>query len=194
MQHRIIGITGGIASGKTTVSQYLEYKHKITVFDADLYAREAVQKGSETLAKIVTHYGETILLEDGSLNRSKLGEIIFNNLLEKEWLEKIIHPYVRSRFEEDIKTCSFNTIVLVIPLLFEAKMTDLVTETWVIYCSYEEQIERLRKRNNLSVEQSKKRIENQWYLDNKKKMADLVIKNTGDMNYLYQQLDKAILG
>jgi len=193
MQHKIIGITGGLATGKTTVSQYLEEKYSLPILDADLYAREAVQKGSEILAKIVAHYGSGILQTDGELNRLKLGEIIFNQPQEKEWLESLIHPYVRKRFEEEIKACSSNIIFLVIPLLFEAKMTDLVSIIWLIFCPYKEQIKRLQQRNNLSAAQAQQRIASQWSLDVKKKLADLVIENTGDLTYLYQQVDEAIL-
>ena len=99
---RIIGLTGGIGTGKSTVSQYLATAYHLPVLDADIYAREAVQKNSPILSAIAHRYNSNILLPDGTLNRKKLGEIIFNNLDERHWLEQQIHPYVRDRFVEKI--------------------------------------------------------------------------------------------
>ncbi|MFN6235252.1 dephospho-CoA kinase, partial [Microcystis sp.] len=98
MSRRIIGLTGGIACGKSTVSNYLENIYKIPVLDADIYAREAVEKGSAILERIFQRYGRKVKTEDNSLNRQQLGEIIFNNPEEKIWLESQIHPYVRECF------------------------------------------------------------------------------------------------
>jgi dephospho-CoA kinase len=123
-----------------------------------------------------------------------LGEIIFNDQSEKEWVEKQIHPFVRQRFEEEIKKSAFGTIVLVIPLLFEANLTDIVTEIWVVYCSYQEQIKRLMIRNNLSESEAIARIKNQLPLEEKIAKADVILDNNcQDVRILYQQIDRAIL-
>ncbi|GCL55546.1 dephospho-CoA kinase [Microcystis aeruginosa NIES-3806] len=192
MSRRIIGLTGGIACGKSTVSNYLENIYKIPVLDADLYAREAVEKGSAILERIFARYGRKVKTEDNSLNRQQLGEIIFNNPEEKIWLESQIHPYVRECFKRHLEQLEAPIVVFSIPLLFEAKLTYLVTEIWVVFCGFEQQIERLMTRNNLSREQAIARINNQMPLAEKIALADIVLDNSGDLEALYTQIDRAI--
>ncbi|MFN7906841.1 MAG: dephospho-CoA kinase [Microcystis sp.] len=192
MSRRIIGLTGGIACGKSTVSNYLENIYKIPVLDADMYAREAVEKGSAILERIFQRYGRKVKTEDNSLNRQQLGEIIFNNPEEKIWLESQIHPYVRECFKRHLEQLEAPIVVFSIPLLFEAKLTHLVTEIWVIYCSFEQQIQRLMTRNNLTREQAISRINNQMPLAEKIALADIVLDNSGDLEALYTQIDRAI--
>ncbi|MBE9074069.1 dephospho-CoA kinase [Microcystis sp. LEGE 08355] len=192
MSRRIIGLTGGIACGKSTVSHYLENIYKIPVLDADIYAREAVEKGSEILERIFARYGRKVKTEDNSLNRQQLGEIIFNNPQEKIWLESQIHPYVRECFKRYLEELEAPIVVFSIPLLFEAKLTYLVTEIWVVSCSCEQQIQRLTTRNNLSREQAIARINNQIPLAEKIALADIVLDNSGDLEALYTQIDRAI--
>lgn len=192
MSRRIIGLTGGIACGKSTVSNYLENIYKIPVLDADIYAREAVEKGSAILERIFARYGRKVKTEDNSLNRQQLGEIIFNNPEEKIWLESQIHPYVRECFKRHLEQLEAPIVVCSIPLLLEAKLTHLVTEIWVIYCSFEQQIQRLTTRNNLTREQAIARINNQMPLAEKIALADIVLDNSGDLEALYTQIDRAI--
>jgi dephospho-CoA kinase len=209
-QPRIIGLTGGISTGKTTVSDYLATIHKLPVFDADIYAREAVQLGSPVLKAIAQRYGTGILLDDGHLNRGQLGNIIFKNPVERHWIEKQIHPYVRRRLLEGIQkalklqdTKQDNNgkvsqpkrptpIVLVVPLLFEAKMTDLVTEIWVVHAPRAIEIERLMKRDYLTEEQAMARINSQMSIDEKAKLADVVLDNSSTMDHLVDQIDAAL--
>ena len=154
---RIIGLTGGIAMGKTLVSEYLATKYKLPILDADIYAREAVLPDSLVLQSIVERYGSGVLLADRSLNRQRLGEIIFSSPAERLWVEQCIHPHVRDRLVQAINTPPLNDpqqypiMVMVVPLLFEARMTDLVTETWVVTCSEAQQMERLISRDRLTV-------------------------------------------
>lgn len=191
---RLIGLTGGIGTGKTTVSRYLTEKYGFPVLDADIYAREAVQLNSPILAKIFDRYGQVLRLPDGSLNRQQLGEIIFNNPSEKEWLENQIHPYVRDCFISRIEQLADKKgIVLAIPLLFEAKMTDLVTEIWVVSCPVEQQIQRLTQRDRLSIKQAIARIESQLPLAEKVTAADVVLDNASTLEALFEQIDNAIL-
>ncbi|REJ56041.1 MAG: dephospho-CoA kinase [Microcystis wesenbergii TW10] len=192
MSRRIIGLTGGIACGKSTVSHYLENIYKIPVLDADIYAREAVEKGSEILERILARYGRKVKTEDNSLNRQQLGEIIFNNTEEKIWLESQIHPYVRECFKRHLEQLEAPIVVFSVPLLLEAKLTHLVTEIWVVSCGLEQQIERLMTRNNLSREQAIARINNQMPLAEKIALADIVLDNSGDLEALYTQIDRAI--
>lgn len=191
-QKRIIGLTGGIATGKSTVTNYLAEKYQVPVFDADILSREAVQVGSPILEKISHRYSD-ILLSDGSLNRVKLGAIIFNNTEERRWIESQIHPYVYQRFSEAISQSVEPNIVLAIPLLFEANMTDLVTEIWVVYCNFDTQIKRLMERDKLSKEQAKLRINSQLSLEEKCRKADHILDNSSSLEDLIKQIDKIIV-
>ena len=189
---RIIGLTGGIGTGKTTVSNYLAEKYNLPILDADIYAREAVAINSPILKQIFNHYGDKIQSPDGSLNRSALGEIIFNNDTEKLWLESQIHPYVRDRFNSELQKLKDDTIVLSIPLLFEANLTHLVTEIWVVYCDRSSQITRLQQRDRLNWQQAEARIDSQFSLSTKIAQADVVLHNNSELHTLYQQIDEAI--
>ena len=189
---RIIGLTGGIGTGKSTVSHYLATAYHLPVLDADIYAREAVQKNSPILNAIAHRYNSNILLPDGTLNRKKLGEIIFNNLDERHWLEQQIHPYVRDRFVEKIDKLPQQTAVLVVPLLFEAEMTDIVTEIWVVYCSKQQQLERLMQRDRLTLEQALARIDSQMPIAEKCDRADVILDNSSTTEALLKQVDFAL--
>ncbi len=194
MTKHIIGLTGGIATGKTTVANYLASAYNLPILDADIYAREAVSVGSPILLEIAQRYGKQILLADGNLNRQKLGEIIFNNQEERNWVEGLIHPYVRDRFLEEIGRSPAQTLVLVVPLLFEAGMTKLVTEIWVVSCSEQQQLERLMQRNNLTLEQAQARIISQMPITEKIARADVVLDNSSTLEVLLKQIDTAIFG
>ncbi|ABA19908.1 dephospho-CoA kinase [Trichormus variabilis ATCC 29413] len=192
MTQRIIGLTGGIATGKTTVANYLASAHHLPIFDADIYARDAVSLGSPILDAIAGRYGKEILLPDGSLNRPKLGEIIFQNQDERHWLESLIHPYVRDRFLKAIAESTSPILVLVIPLLIEVQMTNLVTEIWVVICSESQQLQRLMERNHLTLEQAQARINSQLSLKEKAAIADVVLDNSSSLESLLKQVDIAL--
>lgn len=190
---RIIGLTGGISTGKTTVSHYLATTYQLPVLDADIYAREAVQLGSPVLKAIAQRYGSDILLPDGTLNRRQLGQIVFSSPNERRWLEQQIHPYVRARLVEAMHELPpQNTPVLVVPLLFEAGMTELVTEIWVVYCSEQQQIERLMQRDQLTLEQVQARINSQIPIEEKAARADVVLDNSSTLEALLRQVDAAV--
>ena len=190
---RIIGLTGGISCGKTTVSDYLANTDQLPVLDADIYAREAVQLGSPVLSQIAERYGSGIQMPDGTLNRKRLGEIVFSNPTERQWLEQQIHPYVRSRFESELNRLVAPTIALVIPLLIEAGMTDLVSEIWVVSCSPEQQLQRLIERDRLSLEQAQARLNSQLPIKEKIARADVVLDNAFTQEALLKQVDLALL-
>lgn len=189
---RIIGLTGGIGTGKTTVSNYLAQRYNLPVLDADVYAREAVAIASPLLTEIFARYGDRVQQADGSLNRLVLGEIIFHDPQEKQWLESKIHPYVRSRFLTQLAALEAKTVVLAIPLLFEANLTDLVTEIWVVSCDRQTQIQRLQQRNGLTEAQAIARIESQLPLATKIAKADVVLDNNSTLESLFAQIDLAI--
>ncbi|MDJ0707552.1 MAG: dephospho-CoA kinase [Leptolyngbyaceae cyanobacterium MO_188.B28] len=194
-QCRIIGLTGGIATGKTTVSKHLSQVHRLPVLDADVYAREAVQLGSPILEAIADRYGPEVLLPSGVLNRQRLGEIVFHDAAEKQWLERQIHPYVRDRFIKAMQDFRDDqTVVQAIPLLFEAGLTDQVTEIWVVSCSEKQQLARLMQRDRLSLEQAQARIQSQMPLAEKAAQADVVLDNSGRISELLEEVDRALAG
>lgn len=192
---RVIGLTGGMGMGKTTVANYLASTHQLPVFDADLYAREAVEPGSVVLTKLVERYGTDLLLPNGTLNRARLGEIIFSSAAERQWVEQQIHPYVRDRMTVELQKLAEQgqtVAVLVIPLLFEAGMTDLVTEIWVVYTANDQQLERLKQRDRLSLDQIRARISSQMPIQQKIEQADVVLSNDSTPEALFQQVDRAL--
>lgn len=190
---RIIGLTGGIATGKSTVSDYLARQYRLPVLDADVYSREAVAKGSEILMVICDRYGPKILLPDGTLNRANLGQIIFHDPAEKKWLEQQIHPFVRAKFTAVTETFPLSQpLVYSIPLLFEANLTHLVTETWVVFCKLAQQKERLMKRNSLSSHDAQLRIDAQMILAEKCERADHVLDNSASREKLFSQIDEVL--
>lgn len=192
MGQRIIGLTGGIATGKSTVSDYLARVHHLPVLDADIYARQAVEPGSAVLGAIADRYGKSLLHPDGTLNRVKLGEIVFNQPAEKVWLEQQIHPVVRQCFGKAMAELSEAPVVVqVIPLLFEANLADQVSEIWVVTCPLERQRQRLMERNGLTAEQATARIQSQMPLADKVALADVVIDNA-DLPALFRQVDEAL--
>lgn len=192
MNKNLIGLTGGIATGKSTVANYLATGYNLPILDADIYARNAVSFGSPILSEIVGKYGEDIIFNDGSLNRGKLGEVIFNVPEERHWVESLIHPYVRSCFDKAIQESSANTLILVIPLLFEANLEGLVNQIWVVSCSEQQQLERLMARNNLTAEQAAARINSQLPIAEKIARADVNLDNSSNLESLLQQIDRVI--
>jgi dephospho-CoA kinase len=193
MTKNLIGLTGGIATGKSTVANYLATTYNLPILDADIYARDAVSVGSPILSQIAEKYGTEIILSDGNLNRAKLGEIIFNQPEERCWVEGVIHPYVRNCFDKAINESSANTLILVIPLLFEANLENLVNQIWVVSCSSQQQKERLIERNNLTPEQAAARINSQLPIAEKIARADVVLDNSANLESLLRQIDKVLL-
>ncbi len=180
-----IGITGGIASGKTSISNFLGQIKNWPALDADIYAREALVPDSAISKKILSKYGERIINystnKDPIINRQLLADIIFENTNERLWLEKIIHPFIRKRFNEDLNKYKLHSkLILIIPLLFEQNYNDLCSEIWYVDCSKETQIERLTKRDGLTINQANKRINSQFKSSFKKQFADFIINNNGD--------------
>ncbi len=181
--------------GKTAVSNYLASHHHLPILDADVYAREAVAPGTPVLAAISDRYGSGVLLPNGELNRQRLGEIIFNSSAERLWLEQCIHPFVRDRLVSTSRTPPLDNaddcpiLVMVIPLLFEARMTDLVNEIWVVACSKNCQLKRLMVRDHITSEQANARINSQMPVEKKLARADVILDNSSDLEELFLQID-----
>lgn len=192
MKRRLIGLTGGIATGKSTVAGWL-VEWGIPVADADVLAREAVRPGTKVLKQICDRYGSGILDDLGQLNRKLLGAIIFDAPQERAWLEAKIHPFVRLQLELFIAQLPPNaTAAIVVPLLFEAEMTDLVTEIWTVTCTPQQQVDRLTQRDGLSVAEARSRIDSQWPLAKKAIRSTVVIDNSRDLSHTYQQTLEAL--
>lgn len=186
----VIGLTGGIASGKSTVSAMF-VDMGIPVIDADIEARLAVEPGEKAYNDIVSHFGSGILEEDGAINRQKLGSIIFNNEDKRLLLNSIVHPAVRKRMamkRETAQAANEEAIVMDIPLLFESKLTGLVEKIILVYVDEKTQLERLMKRNNFSEAEALSRIKSQMPLKDKVSKADEVIDNSGSIEESRQQL------
>jgi dephospho-CoA kinase len=187
---RLIGITGGIGTGKSTVTKYLHTRYHLPIWDADLYARSAVAIGSPILQAINQRYPTGILQSDGTLDRRRLGEIIFNDLTERRWLDAQIHPYVRHCFETEIgQLAQTASAVLAIPLLFEAQMTDLVTEIWVVSCDRSTQLQRIMARDLIDEPAAQMRIDSQMPLADKIALADVTLDNSTNIIDLQRQID-----
>lgn len=190
----VVGLTGGIASGKSTVSAIFR-EMNIPVIDADQIAKEVVQNGRVAYSKIVEAFGKEILQEDLEINRAALGQIIFHNEQERQKLNSIVHPEVRSEMlkqKEQLIAEQYQLVVLDIPLLFESKLTYLVDQVIVVHVNELVQLERLQKRNNLSKEDALARIKSQLSLTEKAKMADFIIDNNGSIDETKEQVIKLV--
>mgnify|MGYP001383808259 CR=1 FL=1 len=189
-----IGITGGISSGKSTVSHTLR-DWGFTVIDADVQARVVVEPNQEAYQEIVQSFGSEILLPDGHINRSKLGEIIFNDKEKRDLLNSIVHPAVRKNMlaeKEKAFARGEKTVFMDIPLLYESKLTHYVDKVIVVYVDSSVQLKRLMERNQLTEEEALPRINAQLPLADKKKWADAVIDNNGTIEETKEQLKKVL--
>ncbi|HDH1103516.1 TPA: dephospho-CoA kinase [Staphylococcus aureus] len=191
---KVIGLTGGIASGKSTVSELLSV-FGFKVVDADKAAREAVKKGSKGLAQVREVFGDEAIDENGEMNRRYMGDLVFNHPEKRLELNAIIHPIVRDIMEEEKQEYlkqEYN-VIMDIPLLFENELENTVDEVWVVYTSESIQMDRLMQRNNLSLEDAKARVYSQISIDKKSRMADHVIDNLGDKLELKQNLERLLV-
>jgi len=196
---KLIGITGGIATGKSTVANIL-LKKGYSLIDADKIAREVVEVGKPAYIKIVEEFGENILMKDGSLNRKALGKIIFSKKEAREKLNSITHPYIFNSIKEKIEVLSKdNPIIFIdIPLLFE-EYSSLIQhgisfdEIWLVYVDKDTQIDRQMKRDNITRDEAIRKIQAQMDIDEKKKKASKIIDNRGDISSLEKQIDKLLV-
>ena len=194
-KQRRIGITGGIASGKTLIGDFLFQVKKWPILDADLYAHEALRAESSTSKKILLRYGSKIIQNSNNnvqiINRKALAKIVFQNDNEKHWLESIIHPFVNKRIKEELeKLKSESVIILIIPLLFEKNYTSFCSEICYIDCIRSIQLKRLQTRDKLSLEEANIRIDALWDNSLKMQYADHIITNSKNDQTWKLQLKK----
>lgn len=182
---KILGLTGGIASGKSTVSEYIA-SYGVPIVDADLVARDVMKAGAPAVLEIRDQFGEEVLLENGEINREYLGSLVFNSFEKRKQLNAIVQGRIREVLEKEIAKHLEEEpplLVLDIPLLYEEGYEDEVDEVMVVYVEAEVQKERLLKRDeNLSEEDVVNRIYSQMPLIEKSKLADVVINNNGTVN------------
>ena len=192
---RWIGLTGSLGTGKSTVTQMLRGLGWI-VLDADQLAHEALGPQADTFQRVLQDFGQDLVGVDGHIDRKKLSQLVFGKPDQLEKLEKIIHPYVRARVaSERQRLTSAGTIALFydVPLLFEKNMQKDFDEVWVVSCSAEIQRRRLREGRGWSDEEIDRRLKHQLPLDQKVKMADVVIDNNGDKEKLLKVVESLLL-
>jgi len=184
---RVIGLTGGIATGKSSVARLLE-EHGAVVIDADQLSREAVMPGTPGLAQIVAAFGDQVVLPDGSLDRARLRDIIFADIDRRQQLERILHPEIGRLAEERIAAVSADKklIIYMAPLLIEAGATGRVDEIWVVTVDPAVQLQRLMARDGISLEQAQAIIKSQMPLDVKARFGKIVIDNSGTLEQTRQ--------
>lgn len=176
----VIGLTGGIASGKTTVANIFKQQFKIDIVDADIVAREVVEPGTPGLNAIVEHFGADIVRDDQTLDRAKLREKIFSNPEEKAWLNGLLHPMIREKMIEDLEQVTSDYALLVVPLLVENKLDGLCDRVLVVDVDPQTQISRTVKRDNVSEEQANAILASQASREQRLALADDVVKNNPD--------------
>ena len=190
---RIIGITGGIASGKSTVTSFLR-QQGFQVVDADAVVHQLQRSGGRLFEALVQHFGQEIILENGELNRPLLASLIFSNTEEREWSKQIQGEIIREELAtlRDQFAQTESIFFMDIPLLFEQDYSSWFNETWLVYVEPDVQMERLMKRDQLSEDVAISRLSAQWPLEEKKGLASQVIDNNGSQDQLLAQLNSLL--
>lgn len=187
---KIIGVTGGIASGKSLVSDYLTARG-FPIVDADIVAREVVAPQSMGLKRVAAAFGNQVINAEGRLNRKQLGKIVFADSAQLKLLNDILQPLIRKQIEQELQHLidqGHENIFLVAPLLFEQNYQSMCDEIMVVAVSHEEQLQRLMNRDHLDEQQARARIAAQWPLSRKIALADIVINNDGTIAQTQAQL------
>ena len=192
---KIIGITGGIASGKSTVTNFLRQKG-FEVVDADALVHQLQKPGGRLYQILVEHFGEKVLLEDGELNRPLLASLIFSKPEEQEWSKRTQGEIIREELAA-LRNQFAQTEALFfmdIPLLFEQNYASWFDETWLVYVSRDTQLDRLMKRDYLTIEDAQARLASQWPLEEKKRLASHILDNNGSREQLLSQVASLLQG
>ena len=192
---KIIGITGGIASGKSTVTNFLRQKG-FEVVDADALVHQLQKPGGRLYQILVEHFGEKILLENGELNRPLLASLIFSNPEEQEWSKETQGQIIREELGSlrDKLSKTEDLFFMDIPLLFEQDYASWFDETWLVYVSRDTQLDRLMKRDYLTIEDAQARLASQWLLEEKKRLASHILDNNGSREQLLSQVASLLQG
>lgn len=185
----VLGLTGGIATGKSTAAAIFS-NHGIPIVDGDIIAREVVAPKSEGLLALVSVFGDVILQKNGTLDRKALGQIVFNSAEERKKMDRLLDPFIRTAITEKIEQLKteYPLVVADIPLLYEGHYEQLMDAVAVVYLPESIQIQRLMKRNHLSLEEAKQRVSSQLSIEEKKALADIVFDNSGSKEMLEAQI------
>lgn len=184
----VVGLTGGIGSGKSAATTMFTRKN-IDIIDADETARLVVAVGSEGLQQIVNHFGKSILLDDGSLNRAALRENVFSNSEQKQWLNQLLHPLIRQSMLQQIQASTSPYCILSVPLLVEGKLVDICDHIVVVDCPEPMQLARAMKRDGSSQQIIENIMASQATRAERLAAADDVLDNSGTQDFLQQQVD-----
>ena len=188
----VVGLTGGIGSGKSTIAE-LFAELGVPIIDADLVARQVVEKGSPLLAEIVAHFGPEILLEDGALDRAALREKVFNHESEKQWLNQLLHPAIRHEMLRQLAAQRMPYCIFMVPLLIENKLTALCQRILVVDVSEQTQMTRASQRDNNQLALIKNIMQSQVSRSERLQHADDVINNDADLSESLPQLKQKVL-
>lgn len=189
-----IGLTGGIGSGKSSVSQWLK-KQAIPVLDADLTVHQLLSEDQPTIRRISQAFGQDILDHQGKIDRKTLGTKVFDHPEARKQLEDILHPLVKGKMFTDqmaLAATGNKLCVWDVPLLFEAGLNSSMSEVWVVWVTPEIQVERVMKRDSFTRAEAELRIKSQWPLEDKIKLADVVIDNSGTWENTEIQLERIL--
>lgn len=186
---RVIGITGSIAVGKSTVSSYL-ITHGYQVVDADMISKNALNVGTSCYEKVKDLFD--CVLDDGTIDRKALGNIVFHDKEKKKQLEDVIHPYVIDEMKKAINACEDELIFLDIPLLYEVNLDVLCDKVIVVYVDEYTQMGRLMKRNQITKQQALNLMQQQISIEKKKDMGDYIIDNRQNFEDLYQNIERVL--
>ena len=193
---RRIGLTGGIASGKSTITNYIRKNKRIPILDADNLSKELIRPNTIGYKKILDYFGNQIIdkySSEKTINRKQLKKIIFENDKHREWIQKLLHPQIKEKMIEGCIQYKDNQIILlVIPLLFEAKFEDICTEIWLVKCPIEVQKKRLIKRDKISEKDALNIINLQLDFEEKTKCSNVILDNSDNQNQWIHQIMELI--
>ncbi len=187
----VIGLTGGIGTGKSTVSKFLS-ENNFAIVDADLISRQVVEPGKPLLKELAEAFGNGIILEDGSLDRKGLAAIVFNDVEQRKLMDSIMHKEIlaemRRCMEEHIKEGKCRAVIIDAPLLFEIGLEEWCDQVWLVTADMDIRIQRVCARDNAKPEEVEARIRNQMSDDEKKKLSDEILDNSGSLESLHNQI------
>ena len=193
---RRIGLTGGIASGKSIITNYIRKHKNIPILDADNLSRELIKPNTYGYKRILDYFGNQIIDNrnntEQEINRKLLRKIIFKHSESKKWIEKLLHPLIKEKMIEECSHYNNQTVVMVIPLLFEANFEDICTEIWLVKCPSELQKKRLVTRDKISEKEAYEIINFQLNFEEKRKLSDIILDNSDDQNKWINTINKLL--
>ena len=195
-KQRRIGLTGGIASGKSTIANYIKKYRDIPILDADQYSKELIKPKSNCYKKVLAYFGNQIIDENSpekAINKRLLRKIIFEDEKDRAWIQNLLHPLIKEKMIEGCNEYkNYEIILLVVPLLFEARFEDICTEIWLVKCPREIQKKRLMSRNKLSENEAERIINLQLNFEDKSKFSDVILDNSDDKKVWINRIQKLV--